>query len=362
MSTSYLYKDKASACLRKRALLAIPVAGLLIGPGAATVAYGDGDPLVTISLTPSIAPNSVPDDAVMTSDGTTGYGVVPYEYRIGTTEVTNNQYVTFLNAVDSDGANALGLFNTTNSVYYGITWNGTSGEYEVKTDYGQKPMVFVSIYNAMRFTNWLTNGATAEASTETGVYNLLGGTATPENPKVGRDLTGLSGTVFAIASENEWYKAAYWKGTDNVGEDNYYTYAGSDDLDAVNANYNNDTGSASDLRDVAGGLISASGTFDQSGNVWEWNDMLVTTWNDTDLGELNVRGLRGGAFNYGGENSSSLWRSYSQRVEDGSRHIGFRVVSLTILAAVPEPGTYAAAMGLMILITGVWIRRGRRTR
>jgi hypothetical protein len=38
---------------------------------------------------------------------TTGFGAVAEEYRIGEFEVTNTEYVAFLNAVDSTGGNAL---------------------------------------------------------------------------------------------------------------------------------------------------------------------------------------------------------------------------------------------------------------
>ncbi len=41
-----------------------------------------------------------------------GFGAVNYDYRIGTNLVTNQQYTTFLNAVDSTGANSFGLWNS----------------------------------------------------------------------------------------------------------------------------------------------------------------------------------------------------------------------------------------------------------
>ena len=40
---------------------------------------------------------------------------------------------------------------------------------------------------------------------------------------------------------------------------------------------------------LRGGDASYYGTFDQGGNVWEWNDAIVSA---------NSRGLRGGVFNY----------------------------------------------------------------
>ncbi len=47
------------------------------------------------------------DTEVMISDGTTGYGSISYDYRIGKYEITNAQYVEFLNSVDPTGADTL---------------------------------------------------------------------------------------------------------------------------------------------------------------------------------------------------------------------------------------------------------------
>ncbi len=80
-----------------------------------------------------------------------GYGAVAYDYRIGTIEVTNAQYVAFLNAVaatDTYGLYSPWMGSTTQG---GITRTGTSGSYiySVKADagsytYANKPVVFVS--------------------------------------------------------------------------------------------------------------------------------------------------------------------------------------------------------------------------
>ncbi len=50
-----------------------------------------------------------PDTEVMTTDGTTGYGAVDYEYNIGKYEITAGQYTEFLNAVAS--TDTYGLYN-----------------------------------------------------------------------------------------------------------------------------------------------------------------------------------------------------------------------------------------------------------
>jgi formylglycine-generating enzyme len=86
------------------------------------------------------------------ADGT-GYGAVSYGYHIGTYEVTNSQWVSFLNnkaATDSNG-----LCNSSIS----ITRSGSSGSYSysVDTPSVNKPVTYVSFWDAKRFTHWITN-------------------------------------------------------------------------------------------------------------------------------------------------------------------------------------------------------------
>ncbi|MDR1284508.1 MAG: formylglycine-generating enzyme family protein [Opitutaceae bacterium] len=301
-------------------------------------------------------------DAGNAADGT-GYGAVSYEYQIGKYEVTNAQYAAFLNAVDSTGANTLALYNSNmnSNAYGGITWSGTA--YVVKTGYELKPVNYVSFYDAMRFTNWLTTGGT-----ETGVYNLLGGTAEPSNgTTVTRTLDEIPGTLWAVASEDEWYKAAYYN---DVGTYRQYPVTGTPvsgtNENGGTANYwdndsyafsNGSLGNGDRIADVnhydlVSGADSFYGTYQQGGNVWEWNDTIM---NGT------ARGLRGGAFLSSGDNLASLARPNFDPANEDLK-LGFRIVSLSSLAAVPEPGTYAAAMGLLILVIAMWARRSRRTR
>src|SRR5262245_4443073 len=55
-------------------------------------------------------PGNPADTKVMMTDGTSGYGSVGYNYRIGTYDVTNAQYTEFLNAKDPTGANTRNLY------------------------------------------------------------------------------------------------------------------------------------------------------------------------------------------------------------------------------------------------------------
>jgi len=135
------------------------------------------------------------------------YGGVADAYRIGTTEVTNAQYVEFLNA--KAASDPLALYNTSmgSDARGGITRSGVRGSltYAAKTNMGNKPVNYVSWYDSIRFANWMHNGQ-GTGDTETGAYTLLGGTPTPSN---GLSIARNTGATWFLASENEWYKAAY---------------------------------------------------------------------------------------------------------------------------------------------------------
>jgi len=284
----------------------------------------------------------------------TGYGAVAYDYKIGTHEVTNAQYAEFLNAVAQ--TDTYGLYNTSmgSDARGGIVRSGVSGSYTytVKTNMGNKPVNYVSWYDAARFANWLHNsqptGLQTLSTTEGGAYTLTGNTGL-----IPKESTA---TVW-IPTENEWYKAAYYDPTAS-GTGNYWLYpTQSDSIPTVGtagvngdisnpganvANYN--FGADWNLQNgnvtTVGSALSDSyyGTFDQGGNVWEWNDAIIGS----------SRGLRGGSFNFfevslRASNRSSGGPSF----EDGG--VGFRV------ASVPEPSV--TVLGL--LASGLLLRRRR---
>jgi formylglycine-generating enzyme len=93
---------------------------------------------------------------------------------------------------------------------------------------------------------------------------------------------------------------------------------------------------------------SAYGTFDQNGNVWEFNESLTHT-----QGNETWRGLRGGSFYNSGlgpnlEATGRLW--YYQTDEES--YMGFRVVQ-----AVPEPSSVVVLATGLVSLVGIRRRR-----
>ena len=262
------------------------------------------------------------------ADPLTGYGAVSAAYKIGTYEVTNAQYREFLNA--KGASNAGGIYNAAMAIY-GITQTGSSGSYSYNLTSGleNKPVVYVSWFDAARFTNWLGNGQ-GGGSTETGAYTLNGATS--------GIITVNPGAAVYIPSENEWYKAAYYNGANST----YSLYPnGQNSITTADANYSNIVNALTNVGSYSGDP-SSYGTFDQGGNAWELNDNVF----------LSYRGARGGGWEAPGE--TFLSASYAATVlptYEGN-NMGFRV------ASVPEPSTWALlALGAAGIIPRIRRRR-----
>jgi formylglycine-generating enzyme required for sulfatase activity len=177
-------------------------------------------------LNPSNLSNLVTITDINNNNDTTGYGGVTYAYQISKFPITNFEYTEFLNNIAS--TDTYGLYNTAmNSTRFGgITRSGVSGSYTyaTKTNMENSPVVFINWFDAARYCNWLHNnkptGNQNNNTTESGAYTLNGAISGNSIPK---DISA----IYWIPTENEWYKAAYYKGGGtNAG---YWTYATQSD-------------------------------------------------------------------------------------------------------------------------------------
>ncbi len=282
------------------------------------------------------APRNSPDYA-------TGYGAVPYEYRISKYEITNAQYAEFLNAVATTDTNE--LYNTEMASFGGIFRWGTAENYlyYVVPGRANMPVTYVSFYDCLRFANWLHNGQPTgvqdNTTTESGAYRI-------SSINISRNsITRWWEATIAIPSEDEWYKAAYFE----PGRGFYFDYPTGTSTRTLcrtpgaTANTANCRRYVDDLTEVGSytGSASPNGTFDQAGNAWEWNEAII---------DVTDRELRGGSFlNSGGFEATDSFRTSPTRE---FRDVGFRIVS----APVPEPSRGLSLTALLIL---AWMK-GRR--
>lgn len=265
-------------------------------------------------------------------DGT--FGNVEYVYDIGKYEVTAGQYTTFLNAVAATDTHA--LYSTQMWVHaHGCRIERTGGPgscaYAVAPDWGNRPVNFVTFGDALRFANWLHNGQPSGpqdlTTTEDGSYFLNGGMGDHELEDVARE----PGATWVVPSEDEWYKAAYHANDGPTGS--YFNYPMSRDFGISNHLTDPDPGGhATYFRNpndftigppyyrtevgAHGSSASPYGTFDQGGNVTEWNESIPL---------FNCRGLRGGAYLWGSDGLAAGTRPIEYHSSDEFSDIGFRV-------------------------------------
>jgi hypothetical protein len=140
-------------------------------------------------------------------------GVVNNIYRIGKYEVTNTQYCAFLNAIAK--TNDRGLYDTrmATNAQGGITRISNAGyEYSVKSNMADKPVIFVSYLSAIRFINWLHNGAITTLNESDIDYNLSVGAYTVYSIGTNSyNIVKSSYRKYWLPNLNEWYKAAYYR-------------------------------------------------------------------------------------------------------------------------------------------------------
>ena len=231
------------------------------------------------------------DDVGNLPEPESGRGSVGYPFLIATLEVTNAEYVVFLNAVDPFGVNPHDIyqFQMSATVAGGIELQQSApngAKYTAKLNYANKPVTHVTLVNAMQYCNWLHNGQ-GLAETQCGAYDLT----QPGPPPSKRS----PGARYFLPSIDEFYKSAWFHpiGNPACGNGAWRRYAtGCDDPptpavvnaigDVTNpganvvvydraANWGGVTNCFFATVGTCGGASRSSyGTYDQTGNVAEW--------------------------------------------------------------------------------------------
>lgn len=263
---------------------------------------------------------------------TGSYGIVNRDYRMGTREITNDQWNTFKAAygtpTGSDGGYSLGSYFT-----------GTN----VPTDR-------VSWYEAAQFVNWLNtstgNQAAYKFTNEQGTPNYAFAPWSPTD--TGYDAGNPyrnTAAKYVLPTENEWVKAAYWNGT------TLHNYATVGDVSPTQGNgtsgsgwnyYVNGSGYATDPMGtwaVGSGSQELNGTYDMMGNAWEWTE---SPWLTGAYEASSARVLRGSGWidNSYYLASSNRYNGVNPTIE--LNDIGFRV------ASVPEPSSLVIVAGIAL--------------
>jgi hypothetical protein len=229
----------------------------------------------------------------------------------------------------------------------GILRSGISGSYSYApiSGRGDLPVNYVSFWPAARFANWMHNGQPSgsqdNSTTEDGAYTLT--PAGMSDNTVSRN----PGAAVFLPSEDEWYKAAYY----DTGSTAYFDYSEGSDTQTTcaspgaipnTANCNNAAGG--DVTDVGSYTAGSNpnGTFDQGGNVSEWNESVMGP------GDAH-RGRRGGSFGDSPINLAASVR-FGQSPTLAQSVGGIRLASP---AASPVPGLAPLALVMLSSILAV---------
>jgi len=247
------------------------------------------------------------------------YGSVPYEYRISTYEVSQND-IAMASAIPPADGGLVGV---------------TAGAWGLN-----QPAAFMKWYEAAAFVNWLNtssgyspaynlayNGGSTNSSW---VMSLWSSAQAWQNG--GQNLFRNVNAYYFLPSDNEWFKAAYYNGATS----DYWNYptASNNAPTAVpsgtaagTAVYGYDPTSSPAPVKSAGGL-SAYGTMGQGGNAAEWMETAATGSNTVPYAD---RSFNGAAVNDQSQQLQADNRtSFNVNPAFESPYIGFRVASAAL--------------------------------
>ena len=186
-----------------------------------------------------------------------GYGIVNNDYRIGTHEITNEQWDRFQASQEAISGNPSSAYDE--SPY----WSGDN-----------LPTNEVSWYEATQFVNWLNTSTDHQAAYKfTGTPGASDYTFTLwDAADPGYDASNPfrnSNAYYFLPTEDEWVKAAYWNGS---ALQTYATVDGAAPIAGIDSNFGDRTYPFDGPWAVGNGSKELNGTYDMMGNVGELSE------------------------------------------------------------------------------------------
>jgi sulfatase modifying factor 1 len=275
-------------------------------------------------------------------------GSVPYIYSIGIYEIKRDS-ITKYNA-------NYGVANNLEITMHDMTSGGGSNG-------PNKPATGVSWNEAARFVNWLntsTGFTEAYKFTTNGIQDDIEPWSTNDSGYNASNPYRNQFAKYFLPTVDEWYKAAFFDPTANV----YFDFANGSNTApiAISSGSSPNTvvygqyaifGGPADV-DMAGGQ-SPFGVVALTGNVW---DMLETEIDLTNDNPSERRQVRGGTWQATPGYINNEWVGSVLPFEEGGA-TGFRVVSISSVSTVPEPGLASFLFGCGIIAS---VRRLRQSK
>ncbi|MEY2726889.1 MAG: hypothetical protein RLZZ458_2756 [Planctomycetota bacterium] len=316
---------------------------------ADVVTFGSGASTFTLDFKAVGNPNNAADTSWQPS-GLNQLGTVGYSFGMSQVEITERM----IDVYNSDP------LNVASPITYSSPARGAD-----------RPATGVTWNEAARFVNWLnrskSNGSIVAYRTTTAAGNISLWSST--SPSQALDYNSSNPyrskrALYALATLNEWYKAAYYDPTKNGGIGGYWDYSVrtnsapnpvSSGVGATDVVYGlGSTGVPASVYNSGG--LSTYGVRAMNGNVWEWTE---TPMNASYSGSA-TRYVVGGGF---ADVDPTTFNKDELRLRSPSQdtnQIGFRVISLVAedfddgggmlsgFSSVPEPSVsfvYVVAMG-----------------
>jgi hypothetical protein len=255
-----------------------------------------------------------------------GNGSVGYVYYVSKKEVSNDQYVFFLNDVAK--TNSRFLMSSTSS--FKITRSGSSGgySYSVMSGFGSAAVNGISPAASMMYINWLANYV-GNKNTMTGSYNV---SLSGEYWQWRVPARNSNASIF-LPNRDEALKSMYFNGSLNLWMSNWSNPNGLFNADNIPSEF---------VEHSKPGeyLIQDALKFTSSG----WLGTPVNLTQIEDSLYLNPANMSA----YGNVN----WVGFTQ---DNMTDVGFRIA--TTLSNVPEPSSLS-----LLLAGGAVLMAGRRRR
>jgi len=288
-----------------------------------TACGGDSNNItLLITPTPTDMPSMVPITGGTFNMGSTiktseqpVHKVTVSSFRMFTYEVTNSEYVLFLNSLGNHTEGGVSWIKIVEDYYQGITEGSDGGTFSVKSGYESRPVVYVSWYGAVAYCNWLS-----EQHGLTPCYGPINNRG--DDPSVWRTLNG-----YRLPTEAEWEYACragntadyYWgEASPSASIANYAWYWDNGEEGYENEVNPDDHGTGKrNGHNVGQKLPNSFGLYDMSGNVWEW----CSDWYDEAYYEISsdtnpsgpdtgtLRAFRGGSWHSTSEFCRSACRN-----------------------------------------------------
>ena len=296
------------------------------------------------------APGNPAYDGPDPNGNTIGHGSVPYEFRIGRTEITTAQYLEFYNTF-AGTASPPPYFNALGPVFWGarrdLSYPGPGVHYALRPapDAGMLPVGGLGWFDAALYCNWLQNGKQSDPASlllgayDTSLWNIPWIPGGPNTP-----WSHLPGAQYWIPTLDESLKAAHYDANRyGPGQGGWWLYKNRSDQPGTPGPPGVGTTSAGYQLPDWGEWDIPLGAYPQSQSPWGLLDTSggAQEWTGTERYLTSFRREFTMTGSYAGQENIELWDAIYGNGSAGPGGTGGVDGGLRIASAIPVPASLA---------------------